>query len=185
MFDVRAVVRIKTAMRKFNPNHDELGQFSEGSNATNSDDLKIVEIRGNETFKPKDGSTTRRATLIVLDDEGKEFKVDVRASGVEGAQFVEVEAKRGNKQIGYLWAQTDYDNEYGRKGKVAIGQVDVIKTERRKGIATALMKLGKRYNIGEEPIYHSTILTTAGAAFARNTKIEKTHIKEEIPKVFF
>ena len=141
--------------------------------ALGSKELKIVEIRGDETFKKKDGSFNQRATLIVLDDDGKEIQVDVRSEGVKGSQFIQVEAKRGNKQIGYLWAQTDYDGQYGQKGKVAIGQVDVISSERRKGVATALMRLGKRYNIGSEPIYHSTVLTPAGAAFARDTEIEK------------
>ncbi len=139
-----------------------------------SPELTIVEVRGNETFGPyKNGTFTRRATLTVLDDKGKEFTVDVTAKGVKGDQFIEVEAKRGNKQIGYLWAANDKTGEYGQKGKIAIGQVDVIATERRKGIATALMRLGKRYNIDSQPIYHSTVLTTAGAAFARDTEIEK------------
>jgi GNAT superfamily N-acetyltransferase len=137
-------------------------------------DLKIVEIRGNETFGPyKDGTFTRRATFTVLDDDGKEMWVDVTAKGVKGSQFIEVEAKRGKKQIGYLWAETDHDGKYGQKGKIAIGQVDVVANERRKGVATALMRLGKRYNIGSETIYHSTVLTSAGAAFAEDTDIEK------------
>lgn len=136
-------------------------------------ELKIVEVRGDETFKRKDGFLTRRATLKVLDDKGKEFTVDVRAVGEKGDQFITVEAKRGKKEIGYLWASNDKTGEYGQKGKIAIGQVDVIASERRKGIATYLMRLGKRYNIDSQPIYHSTILTTEGAAFARNTEIEK------------
>ena len=146
----------------------------EKADATAPGDLKIVEIRGNETFGPyKDGTFTRRATFTVLDDEGKEMWVDVTAKGVKGSQFIEVEAKRGKKQIGYLWAETDHDGRFGRKGKIAIGQVDVVANERRKGVATALMRLGKRYNIGSETIYHSTILTTDGGAFAEDTEIEK------------
>ena len=146
----------------------------EKADATVPGDLKIVEIRGNETFGPyKDGTFTRRATFTVLDDEGKEMWVDVTAKGVKGSQFIEVEAKRGKKQIGYLWAETDHDGKYGQKGKIAIGQVDVVANERRKGVATALMRLGKRYNIGSETIYHSTVLTSAGAAFAEDTDIEK------------
>ena len=146
----------------------------EKADATVPGDLKIVEIRGNETFGPyKDGTFTRRATFTVLDDDGQEMWVDVTAKGVKGSQFIEVEAKRGKKQIGYLWAETDHDGKYGQKGKIAIGQVDVVANERRKGVATALMRLGKRYNIGSETIYHSTVLTSAGAAFAEDTDIEK------------
>jgi GNAT superfamily N-acetyltransferase len=146
----------------------------EKADATAPSDLKIVEIRGNETFGPyKDGTFTRRATFTVLDDDGQEMWVDVTAKGVKGSQFIEVEAKRGKKQIGYLWAETDHDGKYGQKGKIAIGQVDVVANERRKGVATALMRLGKRYNIGSETIYHSKILTSAGAAFAEDTEIEK------------
>ena len=147
---------------------------TDGAAGSNLPELKIVQVLGNETFGPKkDGTFTRRATLKVLDDNGKEFTVDVRATGVKGDQFIEVEAKRGEKQIGYLWAKDDHTGEYGQKGKIAVGKVDVIAKERRKGIATALMRLGKRYNIESQPIYHSTVLTTAGAAWAKNTEIEK------------
>lgn len=146
---------------------------TEGKGAGSSG-LKIVEVRRDDTYGPKkDGSFTRRVMLTVLDDKGKEFTVDVRAKGIKGDQFIEVEALRGDKTIGYLWARHDKNGQYGQKGKIAIGQVDVIAKERRKGIATALMRLGKRYNIGSEPIYHSTVLTTDGAAFASNTEIEK------------
>ena len=48
---------------------------------SSSPKLKIVEIRADETFKKKDGTVARRATLTVLDDKGEEFRVDVSATG--------------------------------------------------------------------------------------------------------
>jgi len=185
MFDARAVVRIKTEMRKFNPNHDELGQFSEGSNAANSDGLKIVEVKGDETTVYSNGASKREASVIVLDSKGKRFEAQIQVMGKKGDQQIDVRAYRGANRIGVFFAMTDLDGSEGQKGKMAVGAVKIKESERRKGIATALMKLGKRYNIGEETIYHSTVLTTAGAAFARNTKIEKTRIREQMRKVSF
>ena len=126
-----------------------------------------------ETRLKSDGSSVRQSTFTFEDKNGEKMTMYVKSQGAEGQQNVEVELRLGGTNgllVGSLTAYSDLDNDMGAKGKLAIQEVSVHSKHKRKGYATAMMRLGSQYSLGSEKIVHSSVLTDQGAAFAAATK---------------
>ena len=128
-----------------------------------------------ETRTRTDGSSVRQSTFTFEDKNGEKMTMYVKSQGAEGQQNVEVELRLGSTSgllVGSLTAYSDLDNDMGTKGKLAIQEVSVHSKHKRKGYATAMMRLGSQYSLGSEKIVHSSVLTDQGAAFAAATKAQ-------------
>jgi hypothetical protein len=130
-------------------------------------------VIADETRVQSDGTSIRQSTFTFDDKNGEKMTMYVKSQGAEGQQNVEVELRQGGTNgllVGSLTAYSDLDNDMGAKGKLAIQEVSVHSKHKRKGYATAMMRLGSQYSLGSEKIVHSSVLTDQGAAFAAATK---------------
>jgi Arc/MetJ-type ribon-helix-helix transcriptional regulator len=119
-----------------------------------------------------DGRHKRMRTVDIETPDGKIVRMDFEATANPDGTEQDLQVKlhrRGEKlDLGFLWAMHSPNNQFGiGTDKIGVASVDVRKKDQKKGWASLMWNVAQNYAIGGQRVYHSTMLTTAGAAFAR------------------
>lgn len=96
------------------------------------------------------------------------FTATAKPDGTEQDLRVELKRRGEKLDLGFLWAMHSADNQFGiGTDKIGVANVDVRKKDQKKGWASLMWNVAQNYAIGGQKVYHSRMLSTAGAAFAR------------------
>lgn len=174
------------SVQKFNPNHDEKGQFSSGSGGVASGSPKLTVMGKNDgsneffnertrvvRFQPKGKAPIDYVLYIdgLYGDTVYAIKKPIDGTTIDGW------GTKSRGMVGYLDVTRMQGNPWrvnSEDGKSTIVEVSVLKSHQRRGLASAMLKF-HRDMFPEQDLQHSDALLPDGQAWASVVKFNPNH----------